>query len=78
MTAHTSFHQVRVAFLSLFLLFSSTSDALPQRTSGRKKGGQTQTATQKQTAQQQAAQIPGGVSAATDGSMILDQTVNIK
>ena len=41
-----------------------------------RKGGQGQG--QGQTPQQQAAQIPGGVSQATDGSTILDKTVMIK
>lgn len=39
----------------------------PQRGNGR----------QRATAQQQAAQIPGGLSKATDGSTIVDSTVNI-
>lgn len=52
----------RLAFASLVALAACS----PQR--GRAK---------QQTAQQQAAQIPQGVSQATDGSMILDATVNV-
>ncbi|KAK8103741.1 uncharacterized protein PG998_010774 [Apiospora kogelbergensis] len=51
-------------------LLWATADASPQN---RKKGGNNRA----KTAQQQAAAIPQGVSQATDGSMILDTTVNI-
>jgi hypothetical protein len=47
--------------------------ALPQRNRGNGRGGNRQQAT----AFQQAAQIPQGVSRATDGSMILDDTVMV-
>jgi hypothetical protein len=46
--------------------------ALPQRN----RGGNGQA--KAQTAQQQAAQIPQGISTATDGSTILDDTVTVK
>jgi hypothetical protein len=53
------------------------STAMPQRTkAGGKGAGRGQAA--KATAQQQAAQVPQGLSTATDGSMILDDTVMIK
>ncbi|KAF2247730.1 hypothetical protein BU26DRAFT_566677 [Trematosphaeria pertusa] len=52
-----------VAFASLIALAACA----PQRGGGRGR----------QTAQQQAAQIPQGISQATDGSMILDDTVNV-
>jgi hypothetical protein len=54
-------------FYSIILL-AITVAAAPQRNGGRKKA----------TAQQQAAQIPQGISTATDGSTILDDTVNVK
>lgn len=57
----------KVIALSLLSLAS----ALPQRNRGGNRGGNRQQAT----AFQQAAQIPQGVSRATDGSMILDDTV---
>lgn len=53
-----------LAFASLVALVACA----PQRGGGR--GG-------RQTAQQQAAQIPGGISQAADGSMILDDMVNV-
>lgn len=59
------------SLLTLGLLWA-TADASPQ-SRNRKGGGRT-----RQTAQQQAAQIPQGVSQATDGSTILDMTANIK
>jgi hypothetical protein len=52
----------KLAFASLAALAACA----PQRGGGRK-----------QTAQQQAAQVPQGISQATDGSTILDDTVNI-
>ncbi|KAF2437540.1 hypothetical protein P171DRAFT_178392 [Karstenula rhodostoma CBS 690.94] len=52
----------KFAFASLVALVACA----PQRGGGRKA-----------TAQQQAAQVPQGISQATDGSMILDATVNI-
>ncbi|KAF2465325.1 uncharacterized protein BDR25DRAFT_396312 [Lindgomyces ingoldianus] len=45
--------------------------AFPQRRKGNGGGAQ------RATAQQQAAQIPGGISKATDGSTIVDDTVNV-
>ncbi|ORX93980.1 hypothetical protein BCR34DRAFT_608407 [Clohesyomyces aquaticus] len=51
--------------------------ALPQRRGGNRNGGGGATGAQRATAQQQAAQIPGGISTATDGSMIIDSTVNV-
>ena len=59
------------SFLLLGLLWAA-ADAAPQ-SRNRKAGGRT-----RQTAQQQAAQIPQGISQATDGSTILDMTANIK
>ena len=57
--------------LALWLL--AGVDAAPQN---RKKGKAS--ATKQLTAQQQAAQVPGGISKATDGSTILDSTVTVK
>jgi hypothetical protein len=50
-----------------FASFAALAACAPQRGGGR----------QRATAQQQAAQVPQGISQATDGSMILDDTVNI-
>lgn len=58
--------------LLLLGLLWATADASPQ-SRNRKGGGRA-----RQTAQQQAAQIPQGISQATDGSTILDMTANIK
>ena len=52
----------KIAFAS----FVAIAACRPQRGGGRQR-----------TAQQQAAQVPQGISQATDGSMILDDTVNI-
>jgi hypothetical protein len=54
------------------------SVAMPQRNrngGGRAGGGRTQ---QQATAQQKAAQVPQGLSQATDGSIIMDDTVMVK
>jgi hypothetical protein len=54
------------------------STALPQRNrngGGRGGNGRTQ---QQATAQQQAAQVPQGLSQAQDGSIIMDDTVMVK
>jgi hypothetical protein len=54
------------------------STALPQRNrngGGRGGNGRTQ---QQATAQQQAAQVPQGLSQAQDGSIIMDDTVLVK
>lgn len=56
------------ALFFLLFLCLSLADASPQR---NRKGN-------KQTPQQKAAQKPGGVSTAKDGSKILDETVKIK
>lgn len=58
--------------LSLLSL-SVLAAAAPQRNRGGGGGGGRQRAT----AQQQAAQVPQGISQATDGGMILDDTVNV-
>jgi hypothetical protein len=53
------------------------TSAFPQRNrngNGRNGGGRTQQAT----AQQQAGQVPQGISTAQDGSTILDDTVMVK
>ncbi|KAK3044392.1 hypothetical protein LTS18_001405, partial [Coniosporium uncinatum] len=60
------FVPLSILFSASTLLFSVPTVAFPQRGRG---GGQT--------AQQQAAQIPQGVSQATDGSTILDTTAMI-
>jgi hypothetical protein len=61
-----------IALSSLLAL----STALPQRNKngGGRGGGRAQQAT----AQQQAAQVPQGLSQATDGSIIMDDTVMVK
>ncbi|KAG9194004.1 hypothetical protein G6011_04039 [Alternaria panax] len=59
--------------LITFTLLTLTT-ALPQRNRGGGGGGQRQ---QQATAQQQAAQVPQGITTATDGSMILDDTVMV-
>uniref|UniRef100_L2GET6 Cyclin-like f-box protein n=1 Tax=Colletotrichum fructicola (strain Nara gc5) TaxID=1213859 RepID=L2GET6_COLFN len=62
-----------VAALALVLSFLSLTDAAPQnrgKGNGRGNGN-------RQTAQQQAARVPQGISRATDGSMILDMTANV-
>lgn len=61
-----------VAALAVVLSFLSLTDAAPQnRGKGNGRGN-------RQTAQQQAARVPQGISRATDGSMILDMTANVK
>lgn len=63
-----------VALLGLLSAFVGDVAAVPQnRKGGNRGGGQTQ-----QTLQQQAAEIPQGVSQATDGSTILDMTATVK
>jgi hypothetical protein len=64
------------SFIGFAALLFSPAAAFPQHQKRRSRGGNG--VTKQQTAQQQAAQIPQGVSQATDGSVILDQTVNIK
>lgn len=54
-------------YILSFVSLAALAAAAPQR------GGR-----QRATAQQQAARIPQGISTATDGSMILDDTVNVK
>jgi hypothetical protein len=63
----------RIIALSSLLALST---ALPQRNKngGGRGGGRAQQAT----AQQQAAQVPQGLSQATDGSIIMDDTVMVK
>lgn len=63
-------------FFLLLLLDIFGVEALPQnqRKKGKGKGKNTAAATP----QQQAAQIPQGVSQATDGSTILDMTARVK
>lgn len=60
-----------------FILHGAAVDAAPQ---GQENGGMTKgmTSGQELTAQEQAAQVPGGISEATDGSTILDTTVTVK
>ncbi|KAF2729315.1 hypothetical protein EJ04DRAFT_546375 [Polyplosphaeria fusca] len=58
-------------YILSFGLLLGLAAAAPQR------GGRTGNGRQKATAQQQAAQVPQGVSTATDGSTIIDDTVNI-
>lgn len=55
-----------VALVALLSLLTGDVSAAPQNRGGRKGSGKTLTL------QQQAAQIPQGVSQATDGSTILD------
>ena len=65
-----------VALLLSFVL-NGVVDAVPQR---QRNGGMTNgmTSGQELTAQEQAAQVPDGISEATDGSTILDTTVTVK
>lgn len=63
---------VGVALLALLSVFVGDVSAVPQNRGGRKGSGQ------KLTPQQQAAQIPQGVSQATDGSTILDTNATVK
>lgn len=65
-----------LAFVLLFL-FASPVDCLPKK-KGTASNGNGNGNSAAQTAQQQAAAIPGGISKATDGSTILDKTVTIK
>lgn len=66
----------------LALLCVSFGEAAPQRNRGGRGGGNGNGGGggggQQQTPQQKAAQKPGGISTAKDGSTILDQTVQIK
>lgn len=55
-----------VALVALLSLLTGDVSAAPQNRAGRKGSGKTLTL------QQQAAQIPQGISQATDGSTILD------
>jgi hypothetical protein len=61
--------------LGLLLSVACPGDAVPAKSLqiGGKGGGKKQL-----TAQQRAAKVPQGISTATDGSTILDTTVNIK
>lgn len=64
---------VCTVFLALLSVFVADVSAVPQnRKGGRKGSGQTLTL------QQQAAQIPQGISQATDGSTILDTNATVK
>ena len=63
-----------LAAVVLALCLLTSVDAAPQN---RKKGNKAG-ATKQLTSQEQAAQIPGGISQATDGSTILDSTVTVK
>jgi len=62
----------------LALLCVCFGEAAPQRNRGGRGGGNGNGGGQQQTPQQKAAQKPGGISTAKDGSTILDQTVQIK
>lgn len=63
---------VGVALLALLSVFVGDVSAVPQNRGGKKGSGKTLTP------QQQAAQIPQGVSKATDGSTIMDTNVTVK
>lgn len=75
-------------FLALLLALSALTgvQAAPQRNRGGRTGGRTggnrngggRNGATRATPQQQAAQIPQGISQATDGSMILDTTATVK
>jgi len=69
-----------IALVTLSL--SSFTDAQRRNRGGRNRGGNGGAngggATQQLTSQEQAAQIPGGISEATDGSTILDTTETVK
>lgn len=69
---------VGVAFVALFGLLIDNAAAVPQNRGGRGGGGRGQTQAQALTLQQQAAEIPQGVSQATDGSTILDTNATVK
>ncbi|KAI3320775.1 hypothetical protein HD806DRAFT_217142 [Xylariaceae sp. AK1471] len=63
---------------SLLLLgFLCTAQAAPRNRKGNGQGGAAQQQQQKLTVQEQADQIPQGVSLATDGSTILDATAQV-
>ncbi|KAL0937582.1 uncharacterized protein CTRU02_207313 [Colletotrichum truncatum] len=62
-----------VAALAVVLSLMSLVDAAPQNRGNRGGNGRGN----RQTAQQKAAQVPQGITRATDGSMILDMTANV-
>ena len=76
LTPRSAVHRLSTLIGLVVLLLLSPASAIPQRR-GRNRNGNGNGAT-RQTAQQQAARVADGISAATDGSVILDQTVNIK
>ena len=65
-------------FALVLLVIFADVHAAPQRGSRRKGKGAATAAANTQTLQQQAAQVPQGVSQATDGSTILDTTATVK
>jgi hypothetical protein len=69
---------LKSAALVALSLFSLTN--AQRRNRGGRRGGNNGGATQTQqlTAQEQAAQVPDGISEATDGSTILDTTQTVK
>ncbi|GKT62464.1 hypothetical protein ColTof4_01913 [Colletotrichum tofieldiae] len=67
-----------VAALAVVLGLLSVVRGAPQNRKGNgNRGGNGNGRANRQTAQQQAAQVPQGISQATDGSMILDMTANV-
>lgn len=64
---------VLLASLSLCLV-----EAAPRNRNGNGQGSNSQGQQQQSTAQEQADQIPQGISQATDGSTILDATAQVK
>lgn len=66
--------------LVALLLSSVLNGAVQAAPQPQNNGGMTNgmTGDQQLTAQEQAAQVPDGISEATDGSTILDTTVNVK
>ncbi|KZL86349.1 hypothetical protein CI238_04803 [Colletotrichum incanum] len=67
-----------VAALAVVLSLLSVVHGAPQNRKGNgNRGGNGNGRANRQTAQQQAAQVPQGISQATDGSMILDMTANV-
>lgn len=70
-----------VAALAVVLSLLSVVHGAPQpqnRKGNGNRGGNGNGRANRQTAQQQAAAVPQGISQATDGSMILDMTANVK
>lgn len=87
LTVRPSLSALVALFFTLSVLFGAAVEGAPQRQRNRNGGnrnggnrnnnGNGNGATEL-TSQERAAQIPDGISEATDGSTILDQTVTVK